>query len=163
MLNNILFNVTNCDIAIGVKKCKESKVSRSKEKQQQKKRDVERETARLLSPTTKEQTKNRGHLITRALDQRGSLQEEKETDEGMRCIWEHVCVCANVCVLSGEGVKACKQVPIVQQGVMREVMRVWVSRAAHYKCTVSGPKGSRGLREEKGVVGINEDRGAQSR
>lgn len=33
-------------------------------------------------------------------------------------------------VLSGEGVRARKQVPIVQQGVMREVMRVWISRAA---------------------------------
>lgn len=69
-----------------------------------------------------------------------------------------MCVCASVCVcvLSGEGVKARKQVPIVQQGVMRAVMRVWVSRAAHYKCTMAGPERARGLRE----VGINEDRGA---
>lgn len=50
MLNNILFNVTNFDIAIGVKKCKESKVSRSKEKQQQKKRDVERERQPAFCP-----------------------------------------------------------------------------------------------------------------
>lgn len=54
-----------------------------------------------------------------------------------------------VCVLSGEGVKARKQVPIVQQGVMRAVMRVWVSRAAHYKCTTAGPKRARGLREQR--------------
>lgn len=56
-------------------------------------------------------------------------------------------MCARVCVpdhvhtclpdLSGEWVQARKQVPIVQLGVMRAVMRVWVSWAAHYKCQAS--------------------------
>ncbi|CAB1424344.1 unnamed protein product [Pleuronectes platessa] len=61
---------------------------------------------------TKAQTKNRRHLITRVLDQRErgrSRRNKKETDEGM-----------SACVFSGEGVKAKKQVPIVQRGVMRE-------------------------------------------
>lgn len=39
--------------------------------------------------------------------------------------------------LSGEWVQARKQVPIVQLGVMRSVMRVWVSWAVHYKCQAS--------------------------
>lgn len=56
-----------------------------------------------------------------------------------------MCVCMNVCVLPGEGVKARKQVPIVQQGVMREVMRVRVSRAAYNKCNML--EWSRGLKE----------------
>lgn len=32
---------------------------------------------------------------------------------------------------------------------MREVMRVWVSRAAHYKCTVAQPERARGLGEQR--------------
>lgn len=40
-----------------------------KKKQQQKKRDVEGDSPPLYS-RTKEQTKNHGHLITKALDQR---------------------------------------------------------------------------------------------
>lgn len=39
--------------------------------------------------------------------------------------------------LSGEWVQARKQFPIVRLGVMRAVMRAWVSWAAHYKCQAS--------------------------
>lgn len=62
-----------------------------------------------------------------------------------------MCVSVRVCVrvLSGEGVKARIQVPIVQHGVMREVMRVWVSRVAHYKCTMAAPERARGPREQR--------------
>lgn len=43
-------------------------------KKELKKRDVEGDNPPLYS-STKGQTKNRGHLITKALDQRESLQE----------------------------------------------------------------------------------------
>lgn len=47
----------------------------------------------------------------------------------------------SVCFKKGKGFEARKQAPIVQYGVMRAVMRVWVSRAVHYKCTAAGPSG----------------------
>lgn len=59
-----------------------------------------------------------------------------------------VCLCKCVCVLSGEGVKAKKQVPIVQYGVMREVMRGWVSRAGQ-KVNQAAPERARGSREQR--------------
>lgn len=72
-----------------------------------------------------------------------------------------MCLCKCLHVLSGEGVKTREQVPIVQHGVMRAVMRVWVSRAAHCKCTTAGPRESQRT-YRGGVVGISEDRGADS-
>lgn len=54
----------------------------------------------------------------------------------------------SVCFKRGKGFEA-KQAPIVQYGVIRVVMRVWVSRAVHYKCTVAGPS-SEPLSPEEG-------------
>lgn len=85
-----------------MRRCKESKESRSKEKQQ-KNRDVERETACLLSSSIKEQTKNRGHLITRALDQRGRVCRNKKRDgRGHEVhLGTCVCLCKCMCVIWG--------------------------------------------------------------
>lgn len=51
-------------------------------------------------------------------------------------------------MLSGEGVRARKQVPIVQQGVMREVMRVWISRAV-LQVHRGSAETAKGLREQR--------------
>lgn len=77
------------------------------------------------------------------------------------CVCASVCVCVFLCVLSGEGVKARKQVPIVQQrsneggneglgfqSCPLQVHHGWAQESW-------GDRGSRG-----GLVGINEERGA---
>lgn len=80
-----------------------------------------------------------------ALDQWKRARRNKKGDRQGHEVHLSICTCVCVCLLdiSGEGVKAREQVPIVQLGVMRAVMRVWVSRAAHYKCSTAGPPESR--------------------
>lgn len=128
------------------------------------KKNVETDSPPLYF-STKEQTKTWGHLITRVLDQveKACRNKGREGRGHEVHLSVHACLCVWVCVsvLSGEGVKARKQVPIVERGVMKAVMRVWVSRAAHYKCTMAGPR--RAEQSRGRVLGINEDRGARSR
>lgn len=57
-------------------------------------------------------------------------QREKQQRTGLSV----VCMTVQMCIFSGKGVNAWKQVSIVQCGVMREVIRVRVSWAAPYLC-----------------------------
>lgn len=66
--------------------------------------------------STKAQTKNHRHLITGVLDQRQRACRNKKRDGRGHEVHLSVRVCESVRVLSGEGVKAKKQVPIVQAG-----------------------------------------------
>lgn len=124
----------------------------SKGSKVKKTRDVKRDGLPLFF-CTKEPTKKRGHLITQPTDQRERVKRKKEGDRwGHEVHLSFVCFHMNVYGYHPrEGVKARKQVSFVLQGVMRKVMRVWVSRATHYKCTMTGTwetQGSRGT--EKG-------------
>lgn len=79
---------------------------------------------------TEEQTKTCWHLITNTLDIRKRTGRDKEADSWERgVLWIYMYVCTWGFYMEKAGVKAWKKVPIVQLGVMREVIRVWVSRA----------------------------------
>lgn len=99
-----------------------------------------------LCSGTEEQTKICWHLITKTLGHKRRTIRDKEADRRERGVhWIYVYVPAHAGFIWRRvvgGVKAWKQVPIVQLGVMREVIRVRVSRAgphgpqsSHWACT----------------------------
>lgn len=89
------------------------------------------------------------HLITKTLDHRQNRDKGPDRRErGVLSIY--VCVPAHAGFIwrKNGGGKAWKQVLIVQLGVMREVMRVWVSRAG-LQVGLGGASGTQKLTVKK--------------
>ena len=134
-------------------------------------KEMWRETARLCTPLQKSRQRTVDTWSPRPWTRERERERErepagikKESDEGMRWMWLCVCVCVCVRVLSWEGVKARKQVPIVQRGSNEGSNEGLGFQSCPLQAHHGWARESRGDRGSRGgLVGINEERGAWSR